>query len=115
MEISRKTICRELTLQGFCKMSDNMEGAFLDVIGTKILRLLLIAIQSHLSPADFTPPSLVFLDLRFLQQQLKVVGSFVLFTLSLWLPLKVALLFLLLRFIYIYCIVNRSFPHRNNN
>jgi hypothetical protein len=41
------------------------------------------------------------LDLRFIQQQLKVRGGMALFTSSLYFPLKVALLFLLLHFIYI--------------
>jgi hypothetical protein len=42
-----------------------------------------------------------FLDLRFLQQWLKVDCGLALFTLSLCIPLKVAMFFLLLVFIYI--------------
>ncbi len=43
---------------------------------------------------------MVFLDFRFLQQQLKVGGGLALFNLSLCSPLKVAFLFLLLYFIF---------------
>jgi hypothetical protein len=63
------------------------EAKFLNVIGT--------CYSQSPPPADFTPPN------GFLQQQLKVDGSLALFTLSLCLPLKVALFFLLLLFIYI--------------
>jgi len=42
---------------------------------------------------------MVFLDLRFREQQLKIGGGLALFILSLCLPLKVALFFLLLLFI----------------
>ncbi len=72
--------------------SSSTEGVFLNVIGTKILRLMLHAIHSHL-PADFTP------DLRFLQATAEKGGGLALFTLSLYLPVKVALYFLLLLFI----------------
>jgi hypothetical protein len=45
------------------------EVVFLDVIGTKILSLLLHAIHSHLHRQNLLP-LMVFLDLRFLHQQL---------------------------------------------
>ncbi len=50
-------------------------------------------------PADFTPP-MVFLNLRFLQHQLKVGGGLALFTLFLCFSWKDALFFLSLHFIY---------------
>jgi hypothetical protein len=71
------------------------EGVFLDVIGTKILRLLLHDVHNHLRQQFF------YLDLRFLQTQLKVGGDLVFSTLSLCLPLKVALIVVLLHFINI--------------
>jgi hypothetical protein len=83
---------------------------FLSVIGTKILGLLLHAIHSHLRQLILLPP-MVFLDLRFLHQQLKMDGGLAMYTLSLCLPLKVVLFFILLLFIDI----NTSFHHRNNN
>ncbi len=51
------------------------EGEFLDVIEKKILRLLLLAIHSHLNQQSLLPP-MVFLYLRFQQQQLTVGGGF---------------------------------------
>ncbi len=51
------------------------EGEFFDVIGTEILRLLLLAIHSHLNQQSLLPP-FVFLYLRFQQQQLTVGGGF---------------------------------------
>jgi hypothetical protein len=47
---------------------------------------------------NFTPP-MVFLDFRFLHQELKVGEGLALFTLYLCLPLKEALFFLFLHFI----------------
>jgi hypothetical protein len=61
---------------------ERTEGVFLDVIGTKILRLLLRGNHSHQLILLSPPPPLVFLDLRFLHQQLKGGGT-TLFTLSL--------------------------------
>jgi hypothetical protein len=59
------------------------EWVFFEVTGTKILGLLLHAIHSHLHHRILLPPPMVFLDLRFLQQQLKVGGVLALLTLSL--------------------------------
>jgi hypothetical protein len=58
-------------------------GVFLDLMGTEILKLLLHAIHSNLHQRILVPP-MVFLVLRFLQQQLKVHGGLALFTLSLY-------------------------------
>ncbi len=67
--------------------SPQPEGVFLGIIKTKILRLLLHAIHSHLHQLFFSPPTPnVLLDLRFLQLQLKVGGDLALFTLSLYRP-----------------------------
>jgi hypothetical protein len=62
----------------------------LDLIGTKILRLLLHGIHSHVHHRSLRP-IMVFLDLKFLQQQLERDGCLALFTLSLFLPFEVAL------------------------
>ncbi len=74
------------------------EGIFLGEIGKKSEDFcsMLFTVTS----TTWFPSPLVFEDLRFLQQQLKVGGSLALFTSSLCLPLKVALFFVLLVFIY---------------
>jgi hypothetical protein len=79
----------------------------MNVLGTKNLKAFAPCYSQSPPPADFTPPY-VFLDLICLRQQLKVGGGLALFTLSLCLPVKVALIFLLLHFIYKYT----SFPHK---
>ena len=66
----------------------------------KILRLLLHAIRSHLHQRILLPP-MVFLDLRILQQQLKVDQGLALCYISLCLPLIEALVFLFLHLIFL--------------
>ncbi len=56
------------------------EGVFLDVIWTEILRLLLFTVTNT---SIFYSPPMVFFDLRFVQQQLKVGGGLAFCTLSL--------------------------------
>ncbi len=70
---------------------------------SKILRLLLHAFQKSLPAADFIPPPPCFSRTWDLYNNgwKYVGGSLALFTLSLCIPLKVALFFLLLVFIYI--------------
>jgi hypothetical protein len=68
------------------------EELFLDVIRSEVLRLLSHAIHSHLHQRIFFP-LWFFFYLRFLQQQLKLSGGLALFTLSLRLPLNLALFF----------------------
>jgi hypothetical protein len=70
----------------------------LDIIETKILRPLHHAIHSHLHQRILVSP-IVFLNLRFLEQQLKVGGGLALFTVAFVLSL-----------IKLYLYVNTSFP-----
>ncbi len=58
-------------------------GVFLDVIGTKIFKLLLHAVHCHIHQSILVPP-MVFLDLRLQKQQLKVGVGLAWFTLSLY-------------------------------
>ncbi len=77
------------------------ECAFLGVIGTKTLRLLLHSIYSHLHQL-ILHPRYGFLELENSTATDESGWSLVLLTLSLCLPLKVALFFLLLNlFLYI--------------
>jgi hypothetical protein len=73
------------------------EGVFLDVIGTKILILLLYAIHSHL----LYSPHMVFLNIEISRVTAEVGGGLAWFIFYLYLPLKVALFFLVLHLIYI--------------
>ncbi len=69
-------------------------GSILEQIGTKILILLLNAILTVTPPADFNTPFSVVLGLEILTGTVES-GGLALFTLSLCLPLKVTLFFLL--------------------
>jgi hypothetical protein len=89
IEIAHVRRTRDVSKRAYCT-----EGIFWDVIGTKILSFF-HAIHSHLYQLNLLP-SMVSLDIRFL----KVGGGWALFILSLCLPLKVAMFFLLLLFIY---------------
>ncbi len=84
------------------------EGVFLDVIGTKILRILFHAIQRHLRRLSLPPPPPPW----FFGLELKVDGGLALFTLSLCLPIESSIVFYL---ITLYLYMNTPFPHRNNN
>jgi hypothetical protein len=81
----------------------------LDVIETKNLGHLLHSIHSHLQQRILLP-TMVFLDLRFLQQQLKVGFGFVyiisLFTLESNFVLSLVTL---------YLFIKNIFSFRNNN
>jgi hypothetical protein len=84
-----------------CLLPSLKRGVFFDVTGKKI-SVLLDAIHSHLRQLILLPP-MVFLYLRFLQQQLKVGEDLALFKFSLCFSL-----------IPLYLYTNTCFPYRNH-